>query len=115
MAEGDPYYPIPKPENAELYRRYKGLADEQEKVHFVGRLATYKYYNMDQVTGQALTTYAKIAGTDRKTAVAASVLTVPHLVQVAGSGHAPVLSGNGNGNGVVPVAHGNVKNASASQ
>ena len=86
MAEGDPYYPIPKPENAELYRKYKELADSEEKVHFVGRLATYKYYNMDQVTGQALTTYAKIAGMDRKTAATSSVLTVPHLVHVNG-GH----------------------------
>jgi hypothetical protein len=100
MAEGDPYYPIPKPENAELYRKYKALADEQENVHFVGRLATYKYYNMDQVTGQALTTYAKISGMDRKTAATASVLNVPHLVQVPGSGHANVATRNGGG---VPV------------
>ena len=97
MAEGDPYYPIPKAENAELYRRYKELADEQENVHFVGRLATYKYYNMDQVTGQALTTYAKISGQDRKTAATASVLNVPHLVQVPGNGHTNVATRNGNG------------------
>ena len=61
-AEGDPYYPIPRPENAELYKRYKALADETPGVWFVGRLATYKYYNMDQVVAQALTTYAKITG-----------------------------------------------------
>jgi UDP-galactopyranose mutase len=61
-AEGDPYYPIPRPENAELYRKYKALADETKGVHFVGRLATYKYYNMDQVVAQALTTFRKIAG-----------------------------------------------------
>ncbi|HEX2670449.1 MAG TPA: UDP-galactopyranose mutase, partial [Polyangiaceae bacterium] len=48
-AEGDPYYPVPKPENDELYAQYKALADETPKVQFVGRLATYKYYNMDQV------------------------------------------------------------------
>ncbi|HVL80095.1 MAG TPA: UDP-galactopyranose mutase [Actinomycetota bacterium] len=53
-AEGDPYYPVPKPENAALYRRYKALADATPGVHFVGRLATYKYYNMDQVVAQAL-------------------------------------------------------------
>jgi len=53
---GDPYYPIPTPENAELYRRYKALADSTPNVHFVGRLATYRYYNMDQVVGQALAT-----------------------------------------------------------
>lgn len=59
-AEGDPYYPIPKPECTALYNRYKELADMTQGVHFVGRLATYKYYNMDQVVGQALTTFEKI-------------------------------------------------------
>ena len=60
QAEGDPYYPIPRPENAALYARYKELAERQEDVHFVGRLATYRYYNMDQVVAQALVTYRKI-------------------------------------------------------
>lgn len=59
-AEGDPYYPVPRPENAELYNKYKKLADQTPYVHFVGRLATYKYYNMDQVVAQALTLYKKI-------------------------------------------------------
>ncbi|UYZ62932.1 UDP-galactopyranose mutase [Hymenobacter weizhouensis] len=59
-AEGDPYYPVPKPENAELYNQYKKLADQTPNVHFVGRLATYKYYNMDQVVAQALTLYKKL-------------------------------------------------------
>lgn len=62
QAEGDPYYPVPRPENAELYKQYQMLADETPGVYFVGRLATYKYYNMDQVTGQALTLYAKLRG-----------------------------------------------------
>lgn len=53
-ADGDPYYPIPRPQNAELYAKYKALADATPGVHFVGRLATYRYYNMDQVVGQAL-------------------------------------------------------------
>jgi UDP-galactopyranose mutase len=57
---GDPYYPIPRPENAELYRRYQTLAATTPGVRFVGRLATYKYYNMDQVVGQALMTFRKI-------------------------------------------------------
>ena len=61
-ADGDPYYPIPRPENALLYSKYKELADQQTDVHFVGRLATYKYYNMDQVVAQALVTYRKISG-----------------------------------------------------
>jgi UDP-galactopyranose mutase len=64
-AEGDPYYPIPRPENADLYKKYQERARETEGVHFVGRLATYKYYNMDQVVGSALTLYAKLAGMER--------------------------------------------------
>src|SRR3979411_1604951 len=67
-AEGDPYYPVPRKQNAELYNQYKSLADTTPGVHFVGRLATYKYYNMDQVTAQALTTYAKIVGRRRQEA-----------------------------------------------
>ncbi|WP_437605252.1 UDP-galactopyranose mutase [Sorangium sp. So ce834] len=59
-AEGDPYYPVPRPENAELYRKYKALADATPNVRFVGRLATYRYYNMDQVVGQALATFDHI-------------------------------------------------------
>jgi UDP-galactopyranose mutase len=58
-AEGDPYYPIPKQENAELYNKYRALANESN-TYFVGRLATYKYYNMDQVVAQALSTFKKI-------------------------------------------------------
>ena len=60
--DGDPYYPIPRPENAAVYARYKELAEKTEGVHFVGRLATYKYYNMDQVVAQALSTARKITG-----------------------------------------------------
>ncbi|HKG57522.1 MAG TPA: UDP-galactopyranose mutase [Candidatus Limnocylindrales bacterium] len=60
-SDGDPYYPIPRPENAALYERYRALADATPNVHFVGRLATYKYYNMDQVVAQALTTFRKLA------------------------------------------------------
>lgn len=58
--DGDPYYPVPRPENAELYRKYQLLATEEKNVFFAGRLATYKYYNMDQVVAQALTLYKKI-------------------------------------------------------
>jgi UDP-galactopyranose mutase len=60
--EGDPYYPIPRPENGALYKRYKELADETPNVHFVGRLGTYKYYNMDQVVAQALTMFRELMG-----------------------------------------------------
>ena len=60
--DGDPYYPVPKPENAELYARYKALADELPNVRFAGRLATYRYYNMDQVVGQSLALFDQIRG-----------------------------------------------------
>ena len=60
-AEGDPYYPIPRPENASLYKRYQELAAATPGVHFLGRLGTYKYYNMDQVVAQALTLYSKLS------------------------------------------------------
>jgi UDP-galactopyranose mutase len=60
-AEGDPYYPVPRPENAALYQAYKELADATPEVEFVGRLATYKYYNMDQVVAQALRVFDRIA------------------------------------------------------
>jgi len=63
-AEGDPYYPIPKPDNAELYKQYQKLAASMENTYFVGRLATYKYYNMDQVVAQALSTFRKIRTKD---------------------------------------------------
>jgi UDP-galactopyranose mutase len=59
-AEGDPYYPVPRPENAALYSRYQALADATPNVTFVGRLATYRYYNMDQVVGQALATFSRL-------------------------------------------------------
>jgi UDP-galactopyranose mutase len=69
-AEGDPYYPIPRPANAQLYERYRSLASTVPDTWFVGRLATYKYYNMDQCVGQALATFRKIAGQDEATAAA---------------------------------------------
>ncbi|RYG83432.1 MAG: UDP-galactopyranose mutase, partial [Alphaproteobacteria bacterium] len=59
-AEGDPYYPIPRDENQQLFKRYEALAIAQSDVTFVGRLATYRYYNMDQVVGQALATYRRV-------------------------------------------------------
>jgi len=59
-AEGDPYYPIPRPENQELFKKYEALADETDNVTFVGRLATYRYYNMDQIVGQALATFRRM-------------------------------------------------------
>ncbi|MDP9099290.1 MAG: UDP-galactopyranose mutase [Verrucomicrobiota bacterium] len=64
-ATGDPYYPIPQAANAALYSRYRSLAETTPKVRFVGRLATYRYYNMDQVIAQALTVYKSIVGESR--------------------------------------------------
>jgi UDP-galactopyranose mutase len=81
QAQGDPYYPVPRKENAAIYDKYKVLADQTRGVTFVGRLATYKYYNMDQIVAQALTTYGKIAGMKRIEAAVHS------------------SNGNGNGNG----------------
>ena len=60
QAEGDPYYPVPRPENAEIYKKYQQLASATPNTFFVGRLATYKYYNMDQVVAQSLTLFKKL-------------------------------------------------------
>ena len=65
---GDPYYPIPRPENQALYKRYEALAEQTRGVVFVGRLATYRYYNMDQVVGQALATWRRLEKQDADTA-----------------------------------------------
>ena len=70
-AEGDPYYPVPRPENQALYKKYEALALEASNVHFVGRLATYRYYNMDQVVAQALATFRRIAEREGRAAIAA--------------------------------------------
>ncbi len=56
----EPYYPIPAPDATALYRRYKELADAEPGVSFIGRLATYRYYNMDQVVGMALAEVDKL-------------------------------------------------------
>lgn len=68
QAAGDPYYPIPRPENAALYGQYQALAKAMPDVHFVGRLATYRYYNMDQVVAQALTTYKNMVAAGQQAA-----------------------------------------------
>lgn len=87
-AEGDPYYPIPRPENAETYKKYQALADATRGVHFVGRLATYRYYNMDQVVAQGLTLYGKVSGARRLSAAArrAAVACTPRPALVAATG-----------------------------
>jgi UDP-galactopyranose mutase len=60
-SEGDPYYPIPTDETRALYKRYAALAAELPDVTFVGRLARYQYLNMDQVVGQALAAFERLA------------------------------------------------------
>ncbi|MHB1286457.1 MAG: UDP-galactopyranose mutase [Leptospirales bacterium] len=62
QAEGDPYYPVPRPENDALFKKYQLLADNEQGVTFVGRLAQYRYYNMDQVVGSALSISQKLLG-----------------------------------------------------
>jgi UDP-galactopyranose mutase len=73
-AEGDPYYPIPRQENAAIYKKYQQLAEESG-ILFAGRLATYKYYNMDQVVAQALTAYAKLTNLSRSVAASQEAQT----------------------------------------
>ena len=63
LDEGEPYYPIPQKEYLELYQRYLSEAQKLSTVFFVGRLATYQYYNMDQVVAQALKLFEQLATT----------------------------------------------------
>lgn len=81
QATGDPYYPIPRPDNEALFKRYAALAAAESNVYFVGRLAEYRYYNMDQVVAAAL-------------ALAEKKLAVPPLEQSIGIDHANGASGN---------------------
>ena len=60
LAEGEPYYPVPRPANEALYKRYQALAADCDDVTFVGRLAQYRYYNMDQVVAAALIAASRV-------------------------------------------------------
>ena len=60
QAEGEPYYPVPSTGNEALYKRYEALAEKEPNVTFVGRLAQYRYYNMDQVVGAALAAVGRL-------------------------------------------------------
>jgi len=64
-ADGEPYYPIPAPESREQYRKYAALAQRTPGVTFVGRLAEYRYYNMDQAVASALQTAESLVGVIR--------------------------------------------------
>jgi len=94
-SEGDPYYPVPRQENAELYKKYQHLADALPNIYFVGRLATYKYYNMDQVVAQALTTYKKIMAGEKALATLSDKPVSYHTEEVIHNGKT-----NGRLNGV---------------
>ena len=56
----EPYYPIPAPDARALYSKYAGRAALEKDVTFVGRLATYRYYNMDQIVGMALAEFERL-------------------------------------------------------
>jgi UDP-galactopyranose mutase len=64
-SEGDPYYPIPRDDTRELYKRYERRAADLPDATFVGRLARYQYLNMDQVVAQALSTFDKLVDSGR--------------------------------------------------
>jgi UDP-galactopyranose mutase len=64
--EGDPYYPIPRQENTEMYKKYQKRALQLKNVYFTGRLGSYKYYNMDQVIAQSLTLFKKLMLSDMR-------------------------------------------------
>ena len=76
-ASGDPYYPIPRPENAALFSKYRELADRAADVTFCGRLANYRYFNMDQVVAQALKTFRSLAAKD-----SVPVLAIPSGTEI---------------------------------
>lgn len=61
MSEGEPYYPMPMPEASKMYDRYRTEAEKLRNVYFVGRLAEYRYFNMDQVIQRSLDTFQLLA------------------------------------------------------
>jgi len=65
-SEGAPYYPIPNPESREIYCKYKKEAERLDDVYFVGRLAQYRYLNMDQVVNTALQLFEQIKNDERR-------------------------------------------------
>lgn len=59
---GEPYYPVPNPDNHAIYEEYRNEAEKYPNVHFVGRLANYKYFNMDQAFKNALDLFTQLTG-----------------------------------------------------
>ncbi|HET9644115.1 MAG TPA: UDP-galactopyranose mutase [Burkholderiaceae bacterium] len=100
-SEGDPYYPVPRPENTALYKRYEAETETLDNVTFVGRLATYKYYNMDQVVAQALTAFKRLRERQLNDgAPKSSALDLP----LANHTHAAILA-NGGGRASNPIGN----------
>jgi UDP-galactopyranose mutase len=58
--QNEPYYPVPNPENQAIYEQYKREADKLDNIYFVGRLANYKYFNMDQAFKNALDLFSEL-------------------------------------------------------
>lgn len=61
-ADGEPYYPFPTKDCKAQFSLYEEEINKEEKVHFLGRLAQYRYYNMDAVVYEALRLFEKIQG-----------------------------------------------------
>ncbi len=93
MADGDPYYPVPRPENAKLYELYRELADATPDTYFCGRLANYRYFNMDQVVAQALRLYRDISEEEMRSK--AMTLDLKRSSKLSSAGRiATVMPGN---------------------
>jgi len=92
-ADGDPYYPVPRAENTALYKRYELDAEQLPNVTFVGRLATYKYYNMDQVVGQALAAFKRLQKTLLREPVEVALAAAPPAANQPGFKSSPLESG----------------------
>eukprot|EP00811_Abedinium_folium_P032946 NODE_5949_length_1718_cov_6.468887.p1 GENE.NODE_5949_length_1718_cov_6.468887~~NODE_5949_length_1718_cov_6.468887.p1 ORF type:complete len:514 (+),score=134.52 NODE_5949_length_1718_cov_6.468887:61-1602(+) len=83
QAEGEPYYPMPNPENRALYEKYRSLAEQSEShVCFLGRLATYKYFDMDQAVLNALEVFDDLRGAGKLSAMPLAA-GAPPLIGVA--------------------------------
>lgn len=63
---GEPYYPVPNERNQQIYEKYKEKADLLQDVYFVGRLANYKYFNMDQAFRNALDLFNSLEASNLK-------------------------------------------------
>ena len=95
--DGDPYYPVPRPENEALFKRYEMLAKDATDVTFVGRLAQYRYYNMDQCVGAALKAAETLVARFGRTKPRVAEGSAPRVV-------APVTAGAAAAVGLAPRA-----------